>query len=47
VFVYDRQGNLHQRFDNRNASRTGGPFTYDQVSAVVEQLLAEPVESAE
>jgi thiol-disulfide isomerase/thioredoxin len=46
VFVYDRQGKLHQRFDNRHASRTG-PFTYEQVSAVVEQLLAEPAESAE
>ena len=47
VFVYDRQGKLHQRFDNRHASRSGGPFTYEQVSAVVEKLLAEPAESAE
>ena len=44
VFVYDRQGKLHKRFDNRNASRNGGPFTYEQVSAAVEQLLAEPAE---
>jgi thiol-disulfide isomerase/thioredoxin len=47
VFVFDRQGKLHKRFDNRNASRTGGPFNYEQVSQVVEQLLAEPAESAE
>lgn len=47
VFVYDREGKLRQRFDNRHASRTGGPFTYEQVTAVVEQLLAEPAESAE
>ncbi len=47
VFVYDRQGRLHRRFDNRNASRTGGPFNYKQVSEVVEQLLAEPAKVAE
>jgi thiol-disulfide isomerase/thioredoxin len=47
AFVYDREGKLHQSFDNRHASRTGGPFTYEQVSAVVEQLLAEPAENAE
>ena len=47
VFVYDREGKLHQRFDNRHASRTGGPFTYEQVSAVVEQLLAESDGNAE
>ncbi len=42
VFVYDREGKLHQRFDNRHASRTGGRFTYDQVSEVVEHLLNSP-----
>ncbi len=47
VFVYDRQGRLHKRFDNRHASRDGGPFTYKQVSAVVEELLARPAERAE
>jgi thiol-disulfide isomerase/thioredoxin len=46
VFVYDRQGNLHKRFDNRHASRNGGPFTYEHVSAAVEQLLAEPADEA-
>ncbi len=47
VFVYDRQGNQRRRFDNRNASREGGPFTYRQVGEYVEQLLAERVDSAE
>ena len=47
VFVYDRDGRLHRRFDNRHASRNGGPFTYEQVSAAVEELLAEPAESVE
>jgi thiol-disulfide isomerase/thioredoxin len=47
VFVYDRDGRLHRRFDNRHASRDGGPFTYEQVSAVVEELLAERAENAE
>ena len=47
VFVHDRQGHLHKRFDNRYASRDGGPFTYKQVDAVVEELLAQPAESAE
>jgi thiol-disulfide isomerase/thioredoxin len=47
VFVYDRDGRLHRRFDNRNASRDGGPFTYEQVSKVVEELLVEPAERAE
>lgn len=47
VFVYDRDGRLHRRFDNRHASRNGGPFTYEHVSAAVEELLAEPAESAE
>lgn len=42
VFVYDRDGRLQKRFDNRHASRTGGPFTYEQVAAVVERLLADP-----
>jgi thiol-disulfide isomerase/thioredoxin len=47
VFVYDRAGRLQRRFDNRHASRDGGPFTYEQVSEVVEQLLAEPAVGAE
>jgi len=47
VFVFDRQGRLHRRFDNRHASRDGGPFTYEQVSAVVEELLAEPAENTQ
>jgi thiol-disulfide isomerase/thioredoxin len=42
VFVYDRHGQLQKRFDNRYASRDGGPFTYKQVSALVEELLAAP-----
>jgi thiol-disulfide isomerase/thioredoxin len=41
VFIYDRQGKLHQRFDNRHASKSG-PFTYEQVNQVVEELLAKP-----
>jgi thiol-disulfide isomerase/thioredoxin len=41
VFVYDREGKLHQRFDNRQASKSG-PFTYEQVNQVVEELLAKP-----
>jgi thiol-disulfide isomerase/thioredoxin len=40
VFVYDQQGKLHRRFDNRHATENGGPFTYKQVQAVVEELLA-------
>jgi hypothetical protein len=47
VFVFDRDGRLHRRFDNRHASRNGGPFSYEQVSAVVNELLAEPAESAQ
>jgi thiol-disulfide isomerase/thioredoxin len=47
VFVFDRDGRLHRRFDNRHASRNGGPFTYEHVSAVVDELLAEPAERAE
>jgi thiol-disulfide isomerase/thioredoxin len=47
VFVFDRDGRLHRRFDNRHASRNGGPFTYEHVSAVVDELLGEPAESAE
>jgi thiol-disulfide isomerase/thioredoxin len=42
VFVYDQTGELHRRFDNRFASTTGGPFTYEQVSAEVEELLSSP-----
>lgn len=41
VFVYDAAGNLHRRFDNRDASRSGGPFTYEQVTETVEKLVAE------
>lgn len=41
VFVYDRDGRLRKRFDNRFASRDGGPFTYEQVAALVDELLAE------
>ena len=44
VFVYDREGKLHERFDNRHASRTGGRFTYEQVSEAVEKLLSTPAE---
>jgi thiol-disulfide isomerase/thioredoxin len=47
VFVFDRDGQLHRRFDNRHASRDGGPFTYEQVSAVVGELLAQDAESAD
>jgi thiol-disulfide isomerase/thioredoxin len=47
VFVYDRDGRLHHRFDNRHASRSGGPFTYKQVSAVVADLLERSAGSAE
>jgi hypothetical protein len=47
VFVFDRDGQLHRRFDNRHASRDGGPFTYEQVSAAVDELLAQSAESAE
>jgi thiol-disulfide isomerase/thioredoxin len=41
VFVYDRQGQLVKRFDNRHASRDGGPFTYQQVEAVVDELITQ------
>jgi thiol-disulfide isomerase/thioredoxin len=47
VFVFDRDGRLHRRFDNRHAAMNGGPFTYEQVSAVVEELLGEPADRAE
>jgi thiol-disulfide isomerase/thioredoxin len=47
VFVYDRQGRLQKRFDNRYASRDGGPFTYKQVSTLIEELLARPVKRVE
>jgi hypothetical protein len=41
VFVYDREGRLRKRFDNRHASRDGGPFSYEQIAALVNELLAE------
>jgi thiol-disulfide isomerase/thioredoxin len=47
VFVYDRQGRLQKRLDNRYASRDGGPFTYKQVSTLIEELLARPVKRVE
>ena len=40
LFIVDEVRYL--RFDNRHASRTGGRFTYDQVSDVVEHLLNSP-----
>lgn len=42
VFVYDRQGNLRKRFDNEDAKTEADAFTYEQVSQLVSELLAEP-----
>jgi thiol-disulfide isomerase/thioredoxin len=39
VFVYDREGRLVKRFDNENAKTEADAFTYEQVGALVEQLL--------
>ncbi len=40
VFVYDRDGNLLERFDEESArKRLGRPFTYDDVEATVREAL--------
>ena len=39
VFVYDREGKLVKRFDNEDAKSEADAFTYEQVGAVVEELL--------
>ncbi len=38
VFVYDREGKLAKRFDNEDAQTEADLFTYEHVSALVEQL---------
>jgi thiol-disulfide isomerase/thioredoxin len=40
VFVYDRQGKLRKRFD-AEASKKDGPFSYEKVEALVDELLKE------
>jgi thiol-disulfide isomerase/thioredoxin len=47
VFVYDRDGKVVQRFDNRHASRSGGPFTYAQVAELVARLISDQPAQAE
>jgi hypothetical protein len=44
VFVYDRAGNLRKRFDNQKAKSKSEQFSYEQVGALVNELLAEPAE---
>lgn len=39
VYVYDQEGNLAKRFDNENAEKEEDLFTYEDVSALVEELL--------
>ncbi len=41
VFVYDQAGNLRKRFDNEKAQSAAEAFTYEQVTALVADLLAE------
>ncbi|MDZ4819766.1 MAG: TlpA disulfide reductase family protein [Planctomycetota bacterium] len=40
VFVYDRTGKLRKRYDSRSA-KNDGPFSYEQVNKLVDELLAE------
>lgn len=42
VFVYGRDGQLRKRFDNEKATNKSEAFTYEQVGALVAELLAEP-----
>lgn len=44
VYVYDRQGNLAKRFDNEQIKKPEDAFTYKDVEALVEQLLAPKTE---
>ncbi len=41
VFVYDRDGKLRKRFDNEQAKSKEQHFTYDDVKALVAELLVE------
>ncbi|MGD9722126.1 MAG: TlpA family protein disulfide reductase [Pirellulales bacterium] len=40
VFVYDQAGQLRKRFDNQQAKSKEEAFTYEQVKALVAELLA-------
>jgi len=40
VFVYDREGKLVKRFDNEDAATEEDAFTYEQVSQLVQELIA-------
>ncbi len=47
VFVYDREGKLRKRFDNEQSKSTDEHYTYDDVRALVAELVAEkPAEEA-
>jgi thiol-disulfide isomerase/thioredoxin len=41
VFVYDRRGELRKRFDNEKAKSKEEAFTYEQIKALVAELLEE------
>jgi thiol-disulfide isomerase/thioredoxin len=41
VFVYDQQGKLRKRFDNEQAQSDEEAFTYQQIKALVAELVAE------
>jgi thiol-disulfide isomerase/thioredoxin len=43
VFVYDKSGQLRKRFDNDKAEREADAFTYEQIGALVAELLAEEI----
>ncbi len=47
VFVYDQAGKLRKRFDNEQAKTPEETFTYEQVKALVKELLAEQPADAE
>ncbi len=46
VFVYDQQGNLRKRFDNEQAKSKEEQYTYDDVKALVAELVAAPPAAA-
>jgi thiol-disulfide isomerase/thioredoxin len=46
VFVYGRDGALRKRFDNEKAKTKEEAFTYEQVKALVAELIKEPPDQA-
>jgi thiol-disulfide isomerase/thioredoxin len=40
VYVFDRDGKLYKRFDNEMAEKEEDHFTYEQITQLVEELIA-------